>query len=497
MRFHPRLGPTVVAAAALLGLVACARRAVEPPPPARPPNVVLLIGDGFGVGAWSLAREWARTRGEALALEEPEALGFLEVQASDGPVTDSPAASTAWSLERLGPIDRVGPADDETGRRPLLRRLREAGRASGLVTTSRITHATPAGFYGRGVLDSEEDELAVQLVDSMTEDGPDLALGGGRRHFLPRGGGGRRRDGLDLLARAESTGVAVVDELTGPLPAGRPVLGLFHDSHLPHEIDRGEETPDLAELAVAAVEWLEATGRPWFLMIEEGRIDGAAHDFDGPSVARDVRRLDRALAAVLETVDPERTLVVLGSDHATAGPHWMEWARPESLAVVTTSVERMEAAIFEGSPWRGTPASLEAKALPILDAGARQTGLSSEDLDRLLTLENRYDRRGVLGRAISRRFGIAFIPLEDKIASDAVHGHTGEPVPVRAWGRRAGEIAGVRDHAELGAWIAGVLELPPAAPPPAAPDSAGAGGDEGGESPGSPNAPIDTAGGGG
>ncbi len=486
-----RLFLTLVAFGVVALLAACAERAAEAPAPAPPPNVVFLVGDGFGAGAWGLAREWARVHGEELALDLPSDVGFLEVSAVGSLVTDSGAASTAWSLERLGERGRIGPADDEEVVH-LLQRLHEAGRSSGIVTTSRITHATPSGFYGQVDERSRETELAGQLVESMAAGFPVLALGGGRSNFRPRTAGGRRKDDRDLIAEAEKAGIRVIGELTGALPDSASILGLFADSNMPHEVDRDESVPDLAELALAALARLEATGRPWFLLVEEGRIDSAAHDYDGPSIARNVRRLDRALKAILETVDLGRTLVVVGADHATASPVWMEWARPESLAVVTTSVERMEAEIFGGQPWRGTPGALEEKALPILDAGARQTGLSAADLDLLVTFPKRYERRAVIGRAISRRFGIAFLAIEDRNASEVVHGHTGEPVPVRAWGPRAAEVAGVRNHGELGRWLAEVMELPPAAPlapadsaaiPPAGPDSV------------SGIEPIDTAGG--
>jgi alkaline phosphatase len=453
--------------AGVLG-AACAKEVVEPPPPPPPPpNVVLVIGDGFGAGAWSLAREWARTRGEELVLDHGSAVGFLEVHAGDALVTDSGAAATAWSTGRLGPRFRVGPAEGEEVI-PLFERLRAAGRAFGLATTSRITHATPAGFYARVPDREREDEIAVQLLDAR----PDVAIGGGRRHFRPRAAGGSRTDGRDLLSEAEADGIAVRSELAGPLPVDRPVLALLAESHLPHELDREEDEPDLAELAVAAVRRLEATGRSWFLLVEEGRIDSAAHDHDGPGLALNTVRLDRAVRALIEVTDRERTLVVVGSDHATASPVFLEFAHPESLEVVTASIERMAERIFEGRAWRGTPAELEEKAIPILDRGARHTGLRPETLDGLITAANRYDRRAVLGTAVSRRFGIAFLPCEDQVASAEVHGHTGEPVPVRAWGPRASEVAGVRDHGELGRWIAEVLELPPAAAPDSAAESA-------------------------
>jgi alkaline phosphatase len=361
----------------------------------------------------------------------------------------------------------------------LFERLKADGRAFGFVTTARLTHYTLSPFYARVESRSREDDIAAQLIEHL----PDVAIGGGARHFrsAPEGG---RRDGRDLLAEAEANGAAVLREVTGPLPADRPVLAVLASSHLPHDLDRGEEDPSLEELAVAAVRRLDATGRPWFLLVEGARIDHAGHDHDGASLVRDTIGFDRTIRAVLGAVDPARTLVVVAADHETANPTLLEFAHPESLDVVSRSVEAMEERIFRGKAWPGAPESLLERALPVIDEGARHTGLSSGDLDRLLRARNVYERRTALGNALSRRFGIAFLDYGDHLASDQAHGHTGDLVPVRAWGVRAGEIAGLRTHDRLGVWIADVLALPPSGPiaAPAAPPAAA----------GSPD-PIDTS----
>ncbi|MBZ0268090.1 alkaline phosphatase, partial [bacterium] len=265
---------------------------------------------------------------------------------------------------------------------------------------------------------------------------------------------------------ARAAGVAVLEEFAAPLPVDRPVLALLASSHLPHEVDRRGDQPDLPDLVLAALERLEAEDRPYFLLVEEGRIDQACHDHDGPGVAANVLRLDRAVRAVLERVDPARTLVVVTADHTTDSPTWHETSHPESLDVVSMSVELMERKIFGGKAWMGTPRALEEKALPVLDEAARQTGLAATDLDRLVTGKNHYDRATAIGSAISRRFGISFLSYRDHLSSSEVHGHTGDPVPVRAWGVRSGEVAGVRDHAGFGRWLRDVMELPemPGAP---------------------------------
>jgi alkaline phosphatase len=253
--------------------------------------------------------------------------------------------------------------------------------------------------------------------------------------------------------------VAVLDSLVTPLPPDRKVLLLLAPSSLPHEIDR-KSGPDLASLVVAAIRRLSADGPGWFLLVDEGGIDPAAHDHDGPALARDVIRFDRAVRAALREVDLKRTLVVATADRATGNPNLGEGARPESLDVVTMSVEEMGRRIFDGKPWRGTPAALQEKALPVLVEGARHAGLGAGDVDRLLTAKGQDDRDAALGTAISRRFGVVFLAYDDQLSPKSGHGPTGEPVCVRAWGVRAAEVHGVRDHAEFGRWLADVLRLP-------------------------------------
>jgi alkaline phosphatase len=450
----PRAAPWRLLPAVFVLVAACGREAPRPGATVAPPNVVLFIGDGFGQGAWAIGRAFAAAHGDKLVLDGAERVGFLEPRSADRSVTDAAAAASAWSTGRLAKNGAVG----EEGKSPppnLFERLADAGRPRGLITTARVTGAVPARFYARPTGRDDEAAIAAQLIAAM----PTLAIGGGRQEFLPDSTGGGRSDERDLLQEARERGVAVLDSLVVPLPTGHKVLLLLAPSSLPHEIDR-TSGPELASLVVAAIRRLSADGPGWFLLVDEGRIESAAHDHDGPALARDVIRFDRAVRAALREVDLKRTLVVATADRATGNPNLGETARPESLDVVSMSVEEMGKRIFDGKPWRRTPAALQEKALPVLVEGARHAGLTARDVDRLLTAPSQDDRNAALGTAISRRFGIVFLAYDDQLSPLSGHGPTGEPVTVRAWGVRAGEVRGVRDHAEFGRWLADVLRLP-------------------------------------
>ena len=458
--------------AALGLLIACAR---EQAPPAPPPNVVLVVAHGFGVGAWSLARLSMQAAAESLALDSADSFGFLATDGDGALVLAAERAVDAWSRGE----DAQRHEDTRAARAPappLARSLADAARAFGLVTTGRVTGDAAAlllGVRDRGEGDAsrEEDERALELLAGK----PRVMLGGGRRHFLPQASEGLRQDERDLLAEAARRGWSVVDTLPDSVDVGGPLLGLFTESRYPHELDRANE-PTLEEMTLAALRHLNASGEPWFLLVEEGCLDAAARDHDAAGLAADARRLDRAVAAILERVDRSQTLVVVVGGLARAAPAVLAGAHPESLSVVSSSVERLEWRIF-GTGFQGTPEELERIALPALDQEARHTGLSSQDLDHLLTSSRRSDRKSVLGTILSRRFGIAFLAPEDQARDGAEEGLLAELVPIRAWGPRAPELTGIRTHAQLGRWLREVLELPVAdselAPGPGAIDTTG------------------------
>jgi alkaline phosphatase len=230
-------------------------------------------------------------------------------------VTDSSAASSAWSTGRKivnGVVSLTPQGEPLT---TIMDLAREAGRSTGLVTTTRITHATPAGFIAKIESRDSEDEIAVQYLDFE----PDLLLGGGRRHFDPSV---RPRLGRDLLREfaARGYGVALTAEEMERSTASR-LLGLFTNDHLPYEVDRlfqGVAAPSLADMTRTGLRRLDGLGRGFVLQVEAGRIDHANHGNDPGGTLWDVLAADEALAVAMEYVDenPE-TLLIVASDHGT------------------------------------------------------------------------------------------------------------------------------------------------------------------------------------
>jgi len=312
---------------------------------ARPRNLIFMLGDGMGAGQLTLARHAARLLGRpgGLALDGL-ATTLVGTRSSSSYVTDSAAGGSAYSTAQRTYNHAI--AVDARGRAvaTLLEAARSQGMTTGLVSTSRVTHATPASFSAHALHRNDETLIAEQQASS----GLDVVLGGGRQFFLPNATGraqkGKRIDGRNLLDEMRAAGYSVVDtELQlrrvmgsgaqGPGPAAqRPkkLLGLFAPSHLDFELDRRAAAaqfrqPSLSAMVTSALQVLSANGeekgKGFAMLIEGSRIDQASHVGDAASTVADLLAYDDAVQVALEFAkkDGERTLIVSVADHETGG----------------------------------------------------------------------------------------------------------------------------------------------------------------------------------
>ncbi|MBJ3776261.1 alkaline phosphatase [Acuticoccus mangrovi] len=215
----------------------------------------------------------------------------------------------------------------------------EAGKAVGIVSTARITHATPAAVYAKtanrnwegdvpeGCTDSKD--IATQLIDQMNAGVIDLAFGGGRRYFLPadvtdgEGKKGRRKDGqnyVDAMTKAGGQYAWNTETFKAlNLDGSTPVLGLFEDSHMKYEADRDPaEEPSLEDMTRAAISYLANNEGGFYLEIEAGRVDHANHDGNAYRTVTDGVEFAEAVAAGDELTADEDTLIIVTADHEHA-----------------------------------------------------------------------------------------------------------------------------------------------------------------------------------
>jgi alkaline phosphatase len=244
----------------------------------------------------------------------------MDTASANSLVTDSAAASTAWGSGVRVNNGSINVTPGGQVLRPILPIARGLGRATGVVTTATVTHATPAGFIAHVPGRGDENTIAAQYLDERI----DVILGGGTQFFSAA----KRPDGRDLAGDFGRAGYAVAADRAGLLaaPAG-PLLGTFWDSHLPFDIDRrnepalAERVPALAEMTRVALDRLGARDGGFVLQVEGARVDHAAHANDIGGLLFDELAFDEALGVVLDWVaGRDDTLVIVTSDHGNANP---------------------------------------------------------------------------------------------------------------------------------------------------------------------------------
>ncbi len=210
------------------------------------------------------------------------------------------------------------------------------GKSVGIVSTARLTHATPAAVYSKTANRNWESEvpegctaqkdIAAQLIDQMEAGVIDYAMGGGGRAFLPKGvengqSKGRRADGVNLIERAEGLGIQFAHDTEGfdALRLDAPMLALFNGSHMEYEADRSDaDEPSLADMTRKAIAFLSQNENGYYLEIEAGRVDHANHAGNAYRTLTDGVAFSRAVAMADEMTDDADTLIIVTADHEHA-----------------------------------------------------------------------------------------------------------------------------------------------------------------------------------
>lgn len=331
-----------------LSLVGCGG-ATESSSDSNTPNVIFFLGDGMGMATQTAARIYAVGEDGQLTMDALPETAFVRTHSNDAQVTDSAPSMSAYMtgikannevIAMSADTQALAPNPDFTSQwvpgngtpvTTLLELAKASGRGTGVVTTTRVTHATPASTYAHVPHRDAENDIAAQLVpggplyNAKLGDGVDVVFGGGRSYFLPTAAGGKRADGRDLTAELRNRGYAVATSRAGfdaidPFNTPKAV-GLFTSSHMSYDLDRDPaKEPSLAEMTVKAMQLLQAKRKGYFLMVEGGRIDHALHETTAAKALQDTLAFDNAIKAALDEArksDPrlERTLIVVTADH--------------------------------------------------------------------------------------------------------------------------------------------------------------------------------------
>jgi alkaline phosphatase len=424
-------------------------------------NVIVMVPDGCSQSIETAARWY---KGEPLNLDTIVA-GTVSTYMSDSIITDSASAATAFSTghKTSDGFISVGPKTDDllTGFMPtaeaydplatVLEGAKLTRKSTGLVATSRITHATPAAYASH----IHDRNMENEIMEQMVYQDLDVVLGGGKRHLLPEAEGGKRTDGENLVNVLLDRGYQFVETKSelDAVNSGK-VWGMFASSHMEADIDRAEfapEQPSIAEMTQKALDILSNDRDGFFLMVEGSQVDWAGHANDPVYMVTDFLAFDDAVGVALDFAKNDRqTLVIVFPDHNTGGMSIGSYYQDTN-------------AIGHGY----TALTIEDLIDPIADMKITSTGLAT----KLAELES--PTNDDIKAVFSTWWGlditdddIAAMDLTDSYSISeyisktytafgwTTHGHVGGDVPLWAYGPTNSAPAGHYDNTELAEIVA-------------------------------------------
>ncbi len=319
------------------------------------PTNVFFLGDGMGMATMTAARIYSVGEDGELTMDTLPETAFVKTYSNDAQVTDSAPSMSAYMTGIKANNEVISMSPDTQAREPqvdangnklanncgtgngtsattLIEQAKAKGWATGVVTTTRVTHATPAATYSHICHRDLENDIAAQAVpggvgynSALGSTGLDVLMGGGRQFFLTAKDGGKRADGRDLVAEMKAKNYSYASNSTefNAIDASKTerLLGLFTSGHMSYDLDRDPaKEPSLAEMTTKAMEVLAKNSKGYFLMVEGGRIDHALHETTAKKALHDTQAFDNAIKAALAKArlsDPElkNTLIVVTADH--------------------------------------------------------------------------------------------------------------------------------------------------------------------------------------
>jgi alkaline phosphatase len=269
-------------------------------------NVILLIGDGMGLSQIQAALFKSRDK---LNMLNCDAIGLMKTPTIDGKIADSAASGTAMATGKKTESGYIGELPDGVKPKNIIEFLEDKNYATGLVSTSAITDATPASFVAHQPCRGFYEEIANDIANS----GLDVIIGGGKKHFT------HRRDAVNLIDIFEIKGFSVTYDLKSTLKTEKPkLLALLADEHLPKKSEGRKNM--LSKTTTKAIELLAKNEKGFFLMVEGAQIDWAGHENDADYLCNEVIDFDKAVGAALKFMRSNpNTLVIVTSDHETGG----------------------------------------------------------------------------------------------------------------------------------------------------------------------------------
>lgn len=314
-------------------------------------NIIFFIGDGMGLPTLSAARALKGGEEQKLSFEEFPDVGLAKTYSLDYLVPDSASTATAYLCGVKGNYYTIGVnghvkkndceamQNEENHVSSVAQWAIDAGKSAGIVTTTRVTHASPAGTYAHTAhrdwendgfikkncgADSKAQDIAYQLVHGKTGKNFKVIFGGGYREFVDKSidPKGIRTDGKNLIKEWEddqpkSLFVDNLDDFHNiDVEEVDRVMGLFQPSHMKYHLEDTENTqPRLYDMTIKAIQMLEKNENGYFLFVEGGKIDLAHHDTQARMALDETLEFSEAIQRAQNYVKDD-TLIVVSSDHS-------------------------------------------------------------------------------------------------------------------------------------------------------------------------------------
>lgn len=315
--------------AVIPGLAECADTLALDAGKGKPQSLIFLVGDGMPLGVIRAMHEINTqilgNTGSYMysTMRDPlTAVSYMGTKSLSSIVTDSAPASAAWSTGSHTANGMLATLPDGTPLKTIMELLKERDLSTGLVTTTRVTHATPAAWISHQKDRDAEETIALDYLNFK----PDVLLGGGSNYFDPA----NRSDQRDLFSEFTTAGYDVLrdrsDLVSYVARSNKKVLGLFNTSHISYYVDRvndpvrGGSEPSLPEMTGIALNKLSQNKKGFILQVEAGRIDHASHANDAWGAIMDTIEMDMTLRVVLQYIMKNpNTLLIVTSDHGNSG----------------------------------------------------------------------------------------------------------------------------------------------------------------------------------
>lgn len=442
-------------------------------------NVIVMVPDGCDETVQTVARWY---KGEMLQVDKMK-LGAVKVHMANSVIPGSAAAATAFATGHKTTVRflGVGPRTEDllTGFEPtaepyapvasILEAAKRKGKSTGLVATSRITHATPAAFASH-IQDRGWDN---EIMEHLVYNNIDVVLGGGARHLIPKGEtyttsfgaewGGKRTDGENLMDVLIDRGYMFIDNKDDmdAVTIGR-VWGLFDDSHMQPDMDRqhfATHEPSIAEMTAKAIELLSQDHDGFFLMVEGSQVDWAGHNNDPVYMVRDFIAFDDAVKVACDFAKEDgQTLVLTYPDHNTGGMKIGHYAT--AVGYTETTIEDLVDPLLGMSITSGGLVKMMKNVPSETDALIKylignetvmnywNIDLTETDAQEIAEFEPSVGLSNALAKVVSKNH---------TVVGWTTYGHNGETVPLWLYGGQA--PVGTIDNTDLATMAADAMRV--------------------------------------